>query len=79
MKKAAALVTASLLCVATLLLGALALRRALLPYNEQGRYFDAANGVVHDQGAALVYALLAGLFALAAFAAILWVRRLWRR
>lgn len=79
MGKAAALVTATLLCAATLLLGALSLRRAALPYNEQGRYFDVANGVVYDEGAAVVYGMLAGLFALAAFAAIMWARRAWRR
>ena len=78
MRKAAAAITAALLSAATLLLGALSLHRASLPYNEQGRYFDRANSVVLDQGAILVYGLLTGLFAFAALGAILWARRAWR-
>ena len=78
MRNAAALATAALLCTATALLAFLALHRALLPYNEQGRYFDVENGVVYDEGSAVVYGLLAGLFALAAAACIWWARRGWR-
>ena len=37
----------------TLMLG-LAIQRARLPYNEEGRYFDATEGVVYRTDAALV-------------------------
>ena len=57
---------AAILFAATLVLAALWLARASLPYNEQGRYFDAANGVVYDQSAVLVYAILTLLLAFGA-------------
>src|SRR5207253_3205512 len=50
---------ATILSMAALVLAALSLARASLPYNEQGRYFDAAKGVVYDQSAVLVYGTLA--------------------
>jgi hypothetical protein len=39
--------------------GILAARRAVLPYNEEGRYFDAEASVVYHQQAGAVYGMLA--------------------
>ena len=78
-KKAASLAAAAALCATALPLAALAARRLSLPYDEQGRHFDVAAGVVYDDGAALVYALLAALALVAAAAATLWAVRAWRR
>jgi hypothetical protein len=59
---------ALLLTTAALLLARLWLQRLSLPYNEEGRYFDAAHGVVYDEGAIAVYGVLTVLFALLAVA-----------
>lgn len=40
--------------------------RAGLPYNSQGRYFDAEEGVTYTDSAPLVYGVLAALFGLLA-------------
>ena len=47
-----------------LLFGALAYSRAQLPYNEEGRFFDATEGVVYDRDGLVVYGLIAGVFLL---------------
>lgn len=78
-KKAALLVTAMLLSTATLLLALLWFQRLSLPYNEAGRYFDAAHAVVYDEDAITAYGLLTVLFALPTAAAIFWTYRAWRR
>ena len=57
--------TAILLLVAGAALGALFWQRWSLPYNEQGRYFDAAQGVVYEAQAAEVYGMLSGILMLA--------------
>ena len=77
-KKPLSLLAAVALSAAALLLGVTAVRRLLLPYNEEGRHFDAAAGVVYEDGAALVYALLAALALAAAAAAVAWAVRLRR-
>jgi len=71
---AASLASAAL----TALLAALAMQRGGLPY-ENGRYFDAAESVVYDQGAVAVYALLALGSALVSALLIFATVRLWRR
>ncbi|WP_394730557.1 hypothetical protein [Altererythrobacter sp. GH1-8] len=43
-------------------------RRRDLPFNSEGRYFDAASGTVVDQQSVLAFAALAITFALLAFA-----------
>ena len=78
MKKAASLATALIAFTLALLLGRLWLRRAALPYNEQGRYYDAADSVVYTDGAVATYGMLAILGGAAAVAAILWAWRVWR-
>jgi hypothetical protein len=78
-KKAILLATAALLSAATLLLARLWSQRASLPYNEEGRYFDAAHSVVYDEGAVGVYATLTVLLALSAAATLFWMVRAWRR
>ena len=79
LRRAVALVTAALFSAGAALLGALALSRASLPYNEEGRYFDAEYSVVYHEGSGLVFGLLAGLFGIAALGALIWVRKEWRR
>jgi hypothetical protein len=54
------------LMLASVVLALLWLQRLSFTYNEQGRYFDAANGVVYDQSAVMVYGILTLLFALGA-------------
>ncbi len=78
MKKAASLATAVIASALALLLGSLWLHRASLPYNEEGRYFDAAHSVVHSDSAVTLYGLVAALFAVAAVAAALWAWKAWR-
>ena len=46
----------------------LAVQRARLPYDENGRYFDPASGTVHDEQAVITYTMLAICFALVAAA-----------
>ena len=70
-RKAALLVMATLLSAATLLLASLRIQRASLPYNEGGRYFDAARSVVYDKGAVGVYAILTVLLALSTTVSLL--------
>ncbi|CAN0584082.1 unnamed protein product [Laminaria digitata] len=41
------------------------LQRSGLPYNESGRYFDAANGVVYEAEAATIYGAIAAILLLA--------------
>ena len=57
-----------------MLVAAWFVRRLMLPYNEQGRYFDEANSVVLDEGAVtllgLLCLLLATLTAIAAAVAL---------
>jgi hypothetical protein len=55
LRRAALLTVVAVLTAAALLLGLLWLKRFSLPYNEQGRYFDAANSVTYDDRAVLVY------------------------
>lgn len=70
---------AACLIVATILLALLSLARASLPYNEQGRYFDAANSVTYDDGVVLVYCILTGLLAVATGLALRLAFRTWPR
>ena len=74
MKKAVTLAVAVTASALALLLGGLSIRRAALPYNEEGRYFDAAQSVVYTDGAVVTYGLLALLCA----AAALWAWSAWR-
>ena len=46
----------------------LAYSRARLPYNEEGRYYDATAGVVYDTDAVTAYGFLGGVFFLFAAA-----------
>jgi hypothetical protein len=78
MKKAASLATALIASTLALLLASLWLRRAALPYNEEGRYFDAAHSVVYTDGAVGTYGLLAAFFGVVAVAAGVWAWRSWR-
>jgi hypothetical protein len=71
--------TAALLTVAALLLGRLWLQRLSLPYNEEGRHFDAANAVVHDETALAVIGMLTALFAILAALSIFLASRAWRK
>jgi hypothetical protein len=70
---------AALLTVAALLLARLWLQRLSLPYNEEGRYFDAANAVVHDETALTVIGMLTALFAVLAALSIFLASRAWRK
>jgi hypothetical protein len=55
------------------------LYRWLLPYNELGRYFDAENAVVYDEGAVVLYGSLF-LLSLALALAVVWATvKAWRR
>ena len=70
--------TTVLLALATL--SALLWRaRAALPYNELGRFFDPAKGVVFKDSAVTVYAMLTLVFGATALASALLTVRLWRR
>lgn len=79
MKKALLTATALLLTATTLLLTRLWLQRLALPYNEQGRHFDAAHSVVYDESAITVYGMGTALFALVAAASLFWAWRVWWR
>ncbi len=50
---------ATVFLLAGILLGLLALRRSRLPYNEQGRYFDAEVSVVYKDSAVVAYGMMA--------------------
>jgi hypothetical protein len=45
-----------------LLFGAWAYSRARLPYNEEGRFFDPAEGVVYKTDAVVAFGFIAGVF-----------------
>ncbi len=47
--------TAIFLLIAAAVPGVLFWQRRSLPYNEQGRYFDAAQGVVYEAQSVTVY------------------------
>ena len=51
----------ALLAIPGILMLGLAVHRATLPYNEDGRYFDATEGVVYRTEAVLAYGLIAFL------------------
>ena len=55
--------------------GILFLQRSGLPYNESGRYFDAAKGVVYEAQAATIYGALAAILLLAGLIVLLSERR----
>lgn len=57
---------AAILGAVGLLFGAWAYSRAQLPYNEEGRFFDATEGVVYDTDAVVAYGFIAGVFLLLA-------------
>ena len=62
--------SAALFAISAIGLTILWWQRNVLPYDEQGRYFDAAESVVYQEQAAAVYAVLAlasMLLALACF------------
>ena len=77
MKRALAAAASLASAALTMLLAALAARRAALPY-ENGRYFDAAHSVVYDEGAATLYALLALASAAMSALMIFLTVRLWK-
>jgi len=52
--------------------GVLAWQRADLPYNEAGRYFDAATGVVYHQQGVAIWATIAAVSVLAGVGLLLW-------
>lgn len=79
MRKAVSLTAALLLSALALLFADLCRRRAALPYNEEGRFFDAQESVVYKDSSVVAYGGLALLFALATFLAVLWAIRAWRR
>lgn len=78
-KKTLLTATAAFLTAATLLLARIWLQRLSLPYNEQGRYFDAAHSIVYDEGAVAVYGLLTALFAVSTVVSLLLAFRAWPR
>lgn len=45
-----------------LLFAVLAYSRTKLPYNEEGRFLNAAEGVVYDTDAVVAYGFIAGVF-----------------
>ena len=79
MRKMVSLATALALIALAALLARLWLQRAALAYNSEGRYFDAAEGVVYTDDAVAVYGLMALLVAACAVAAVIWTARAWRR
>jgi len=78
-KKALSLALTLALAACASLLAWLWRARAALTYNEAGRYYDGADGVVYDDGAVLIYGLLALLFGLLLLASVLMTARLWPR
>ena len=54
----------TLLAIPGILMLGLAIHRSRLPYNEEGRYLDVAEGVVYRTEAALAYGLIALLILL---------------
>jgi hypothetical protein len=79
LRRAVSLASTLLLGTAGLALAILALRRAGLPYDEMGRFYDSATGIVYKDSAPLAYGLLAVLFLLAALPCAIWAVRSWRR
>lgn len=79
MRKAISLATASILTVASLAAASAWHGRATFPYNEDGRFFDDAEGVVYGDGAVVVFAVLTLLLSAAAVAALIWSWRAWRK
>jgi hypothetical protein len=79
MKKGISLAAALILIAVALLLSWMWRIRAMLPYNEMGRYYDSANSVVYTDSAVAVLGMLAVAVAMAALAAMLWAARTWRR
>lgn len=79
MKKMVSLATALALVALAALLARLWLQRTSLSYNSEGRYFDAAEGVVYTDDAIAVYGLMTLLVAASAVAAVIWTARAWRR
>lgn len=79
MRKAISLAITLTFAALALLSGALWHERQALLFNEQGKFFDASEGIVYEDGALVVYAGLALLFAALALAAALWTLRVWPR
>ena len=50
-------------------------QRAALPYNSEGRYFDAAGAVVYQEQAVAIYGGSAALAWIIAVAAVVWALR----
>ena len=64
--------TGAICLIASAVFAMLAWRRAQLPYNDLGRYFDPAANVVYDEQAVLVWggiALLLGVLGIASLLA----------
>ena len=66
------------LAALTALLIKVTVGRANLSY-ENGRYFNAKDSVVYDEGAVVVYGLLAAVLALVTAVAVWGTARLWKR
>jgi hypothetical protein len=71
-------VTTFLLALA-LLSASLWRARVALPYNDLGRFYDSAKGVVFKDSAVTFYGMLALVFGAMALASALLTVRLWRR
>lgn len=57
--RALLLVAGAIATALAVIFGVLAINRALLPYNDEGRYFDAAESVVYTDGATIGYMVAA--------------------
>ncbi|HWT12762.1 MAG TPA: hypothetical protein VN231_08425 [Allosphingosinicella sp.] len=79
MKKGLVLALALLLAALALLSAVAWLRRADLPYNEEGRYFDPADSIVYSDSAVTLLALSTLALAAAALLALWWAVRTWRK
>lgn len=79
MRKAVSLVTATIVSAVFSLSALLWRSRARLPYNEEGRYFDATHTVVYDVDSLELLKASTLLLALLAAGAIVWAIRAWRK
>ncbi|MEH6790555.1 hypothetical protein [Parasphingorhabdus sp.] len=67
--------TGMFLLIAAVPTGILFLQRRGLPYNELGRYFDPAEGLVYEAQAVTIYGALATIFLCAGLAVLLGGKR----
>jgi hypothetical protein len=53
----------------------LSIKRSVLPYNEEGRYFDSINGVSYNEQAVIVYCCITAVFMATGLIAFWWSRK----